>query len=1303
MRKKIGHFLAALETKLLDINSARFPLARHRYRLASVASRVAWTGCVVALLLSAAIPAAAQIRSATITGTVTDPTGALVPNADVVVTQTSTGVSYPSKTNRDGIYTVPYLAPGDYSVSVTKGGFRAFLEKDVHLDPTQTVKADVKLTVGSTSAVVEVNASSLQLDTQNATLSTTIPAAVIAEIPNPSNDPFGYMNLSSSVSPNSTALSATSINSFGIGLNGRSADAGFGVDGAQGSESDLTLDGLPIMGTGYNEPTIIPNLEGVQSVQLITNNFSAEYGRGAGIAEITTKPGTNQYHGQVNYENRNAFLMANSAANKMQTPVIKRPAFNVNDIGGVVGGPIRKGHIFFNSSFHWLAHNYGSTYLETVPTDLERKGDFGSSVINGANGLPTPVEIFNPFSVTTINSNLYQRAEYPKSTNCGAYGCGDVITNPSAVGLYIMSLYPEPNRTPINPENSENYQADVLNTVRSYTNNNRIDYKRGRNSFYFTGGFDWATIVNPNRFGAGDVKGFNDVGAVTADRNIYGQAGDTIVFSPTLIADLRYGIVRDHTSDLGGVASGFTNYAAFGIAGATQALFAGKGYAPVVNPGSYSNLTPDAQFQNKDAHQLEHSGNFSLTKLKGPWTFKAGAQFSVQLADFQDFEEGAANLGGCCASDVGGYTTEYIQATGASAGGSFNTLPQDNGFGGAQELVNEGVWFVRPGANLRPAYASKYFAFYSENDWKVTPKVTLTLGLRYELQPGVEERYNRAAMYDLTSMNAFGTLGSIAFPGTTNPTSGRKYGHAMWATQLGNLTPHLGATWQILPRLVASGGFAINYFPTNTGYFSSPNDYGEATWASGNTGSLTYGPSPAGIPTEQITDAAPLIAATLNNYDAPQTYGVNEAYFIPNMKNQREAQYNFTLQTTFGAKSQWLLSAAEAGNRQYHLTTRDLPFENIQTLSAHQPALLASWRQTWIDSNGKDQEQTAQVPNPYQPTTGPLLPFQNSLAGRTIQQFIPYLQYPLLYGGASDLDEDIGFGSYDSLQVNLIHRTAALYLNASYTWSKSLIFAQSPVAGGNVGGGNIDLLCNRCNLNYSPTDVPNRFVLSAVYQLPFNKGQPWAPGGRVARETLGGWSLAPVIRFSGGEPIQLGGLSGQFTGHINYAGEGKGSVPLVLPKSYQHWYNGVTKVTLPCGIQVTPGNYTRLKYNECAFGGPTVTTPNGTILADEYWYPNGNSTNGNIRGPSFADFATTVEKNFNITERYQFQFSAAITNLLNMAEWNSGESGGVGGTDVVNNLANGQIPGLAQGSGYGARGDGTYDPRAVELIGKIVF
>ena len=1287
------------------------------FKVRFTATRNMLLGCAVLCLVL--LPKMhAQIRSATITGLVTDPSGAVIPDANVVVTETATSVSYPSKSDSKGLFTVPYLEAGDYTITITKEGFKKSTINRLHIDSAQTVRQDIKLIIGATNVQVEVDASAQQINTEDGTLAGTTPAAIIDVIPNVTNNPFQYAQLQNGVIPSVATQSTTSpTQSFGVGVTGRTDFAAFSVNGAQAGENNIMLDGLPIMGGGYNDPTIIPNLEGIQTVQVLANAYSSEYGRGSGQLSITSKSGTNKFHGLVSYENRNEALMANTAANKIL--LTRRPAFKVNNFGGEVDGPILKDRLFFTSSFHYLSHNYGSPENLHVPTALERAGDFGSSFVAGLNGLPTPVTIYDPFNVTAINSNLYQRAEFPRSTNCGQNpfpvpastdptnpnNCGDKITNPNAVGLAILSQYPLPNNTkipPLDAYGNNNYITSIENTISQYSNNNRVDYKRGRHSIYGTGGLQWDTINNPNVFGSGNVQGFNDVGLITFDRNYYAQVGDTIVFSPTLIMDVRYGATRDHTGALGGRTSGFTNYSGFGIAPATQALFATQGAAPNVTPGTWQNLTPYGQFNNKQEHQINHSGNGSVTKIKGNWAFKAGAQFQVILHNYNDFEEASTNLGGCCASDQSqaSYTAQYVAATGAAQNSApYNILPQQQGFAGAQTLVGEGVWFVRPGANLKPAYASKYFAVYSQNDWKVTHKLTLNLGVRWEVQPAIAERYNRMAGYDFSKPNPLfpGTMGTIAFPGTNG------YGHGLWDTEWNNWSPHVGFAYRVRTNLVARGGFSINYLPSNTGFYSSPNDYGEATWASGNSGSQTYGASPAGIPTERITDPAPIIAATGSNVLAPQTYGVAEAYFPRNFKVATNDQFNFTIETSFGKKAEWLFSTGYAGSRENHLFTRNLPFQGIQNLSASAPGTLAAWRQSYINSNGATQPQTTQVQNPYQPTSGSLSPLQNQLAGATIQQFIPYLPYPLLYASGAGLDGSLGFASYDSLQTHLSHRTSALYLDVNYTWSKSLGFVQSIVGGGNISNG-LDLLCNRCNRNYESQDTPHRIIVTAIYQSPFSRGQRWEGNNRLVSAVLGGWSLSPVFLAQDGNPITLSDSNSQkFTGRINYAGEGKGSVPLVLPKSYQHWYDGKTKVTLPCGLQVTPSVNTKLKYNLCAFNAPTVTSPTGTVLVDEYYYGNGNQTNGNIRGPSRVNVDLSLRRTFPLTERFKLDITAAATNLMNSAEWNNLANGGIGNFDTVDNTSKGQIVGLSQGGTYGTYNKTTYDPRQIELVGRITF
>jgi hypothetical protein len=1235
----------------------------------------------------------AQIRSGTITGSAMDSSGAAIVDADVTVTNSATNVAYTTKTSGAGLFTVPYLEDGTYSVAVTKAGFETFTENDVHLDPAATARVAAILRVGSATAKVEVTASQVQLQTDSSTVSAGVSAQVIDVIPNITENPFYYTTLQNGVQPRNETASSQTLNSFGIGVAGRSQFSAIGVNGGRAYENDIQLDGLAVMGDGFNEASIIPNEEGIQEVRVINNNFTADYGHGQSVMSITSKSGTNQFHGQGSYLIRNEALNANTWGNNQQG--IRRPAFKVNDFGGALGGPILKDKLFFFSSYHYLRFNQGQTYLETVPTALERVGNFSQTFQQNSNGVASPAQLFNPFSVTQLGSNLYQRAPFANA----------IIPNPDPAALFIYGFYPNPNRTPDDVYNTNNFTSTVVNTVRRQTLNNRIDYKLGRHSIYGNGGFDFGTILQPYYWGKYATKGFNDAPTTTKDTNPYAQIGDAVVISPTLFVDVRYGVTRTHAIAIAGNHSGFSQYDQFGIPSATQAIFALPGASPVVNPkigsgsggGSNWSALSGGQFANKTESQISQAVNGSVTKVHGNWTFKAGSEYRVITANYTDFEEASTNIGGCCANDPGGnYTFEFNTANGGSAPG--NTSPLLSGINGATMLVGEGVWFVRPGANLKPAYSAKYFAVYSQNDWRATAKLTVNLGLRWDLQPGPTERFNRLAGYDFTKTNSFGTLGRIDFPGTQG------YSRNLWDTEYKDFQPRVGAAYQFNSGLVVHGGFGITYLPSNTGYFSSPNDYGESTFAPGNL-ALPYGTAPNGVPTSRFTDAAPLVAATGNNPAAPQTYGVGEAYFDRHLKNQIAKQGNLFLEQSFGPKGQWLFALGWSGSFSNHLTTRNLPFEDLQNVPA---TTLAAWKTQYINSNGATDPSKVLVQNPYQPTTGPLLSFQGSLAGSTIQQYIPSLPYPLLFGGG--LNGSTGFASYNSFQTRLRHAFSdGLFLDVNYTWGKELDFTTTGIEDGqgvNYGGttGTPDLLHNSLNRNYGLADMPHRVVATVTYASPFGANGPFALSNKIGRALLGDWTTGSVIAVQSGLPFTVSmSNAGNITSRID-------RVPgqsLQVPQALQHWYNGSTTVTLPCGKTVTPQKNSYLKYNACAFTGETLTTPNGSIVPNLYWNGDAAQTSGYVRGPSRFNVDFTLRRTFPITERFKLEVAGEASNLLNHTEFNgannTGFVGSLGSPNLVNNAGAGLIPGLGTSSTFGTMGVGTFDPRQITMHARVVF
>jgi len=301
-------------------------------------NRALWS--ILLLGFSFASVVNAQIRSGTITGSVKDVTGAVIAGADVAITHQETNISNNTKTTEAGLFTFPYLQAGRYTVSVNVPGFTPYRETGVSLTTAQTVRIDASLKVGAIESAIEVAAQAAQIQTDTSTVQGAMQADLIAMLPNPAQNPMYYAMLQAGVVPRNLAAATTSLDSFGIGVSGRRQWSALGVNGGRTWTNDIQLDGLPVMGGGYNEASVVPNTEGLQEVRIIANNFSAQYGKGQAVVAMSTKSGTNQFHGQADYRLRNEALNANSNASNANG--IARSAFKVNEVGGAVGGPIIK-------------------------------------------------------------------------------------------------------------------------------------------------------------------------------------------------------------------------------------------------------------------------------------------------------------------------------------------------------------------------------------------------------------------------------------------------------------------------------------------------------------------------------------------------------------------------------------------------------------------------------------------------------------------------------------------------------------------------------------------------------------------------------------------------------------------------------------------------------------------------------------------------------------------------------------------------------------------------------------------------
>jgi outer membrane receptor protein involved in Fe transport len=1257
---------------------------------------------VTALTLSLMLSVASfgQIKSGVITGTVTDLTGAVIPGASVSVVNMETNIATTAVTDETGSFTVPYLAPGSYAVNVEKpgSGFAKYSRTNIAVSTAQTVKVEVKLQAGVTTDTVSVQADAAALQTSSATVQSAVNQLAVESLPNITHNPFSYAALQAGVVPRGLFGNTQNTTSFGIGIDGRRQASAIGINGGAAFSNDIILDGVSIQGSAWNETAVLPNQDALQEVKTITNNYSAEYGRAQGVVIFTTKGGGNEFHGSGFYRIRNEALNANSFSNNANN--IARGPFKSNTFGGTAGGRIIRDKAFFFVSYEGLRFHRAYDYLLTVPTAAERQGDFSNTYVS-VSGRAVPIKLFDPFSATRVGaSSVFNRVQFPTFTSAD----GLVRTSPlpqsrlDKFGLAILNSYPLPNRTPDDIFNRNNYFLRGNQEFGKNNINSRVDYHWRSHSFYGTYGFQKGNILTPRSWGEDNQyysrKEF--VGNRQPDDNYYIALGDTVAFSPSLILDVRLGVNRIKSDNEADAFDDY-NYDQFGIPGEIQAINAIPGAPPQFAPaGTVSNLNNGTSLHKRE-RQTNTDFNASMTWTRGRWTHKFGGTYRVLLSNYIDADDSVQIQTGP------EFTRANINADGSVSG---LTTP-DASFGGlsiASILLGAGNLRVSPGFAIRLALAQKYYALYSQNDWRATDRLTFNLGLRWDVQPGPTERYNRVSVIDLNSKEPlFGTPGEIIFPGNTLSLRN------MWRTDYKNFGPRLGVAYQVTQSLVARGGYGVTYVPSNTGFNDGPGFYGAASFTPSVIGNA-YGSSPAGVVVAPFYSSTinPIIAPVGPNTQDPRIYG-GARRFPYDYKNGYVQQWNFFLEQKLGAN--WIVSAGYIGSHGSRLQVTFVPINSAQLVDQQ---LLDSWRNTYIASNGVTNPSTQQIQNPWQPATGPLLPYGggSNIRNRTISRLEAAFPFPL---ESDNIHLSSGVSDYNALQLQVTRQFAnGLQIGAHYTWSKQMATNRynAQTNQGYADGGEINYFSNlrpdmqRLNRKITTNDIPHRAVVNWVYDLPIGKGARFGFNQPLLNGILGGWRLAGSFTAQSGFvfPLSNGG-----TNSINGLPDRAPGVPLEVPKELQRWYDGRTTVTLPSGRNITPCKGCFLKYNIDAFAGRTVTTPNGSVVPDLFWYGSSAATFGDMRSNAIWNANMSLEKSFKMRERYSVNVAAQATNLFNNTQFKPGLNTSFGATVLPStvaanptlNLKVGQL--LDTANTWGSYTQNTYDARQIEFVMKIRF
>jgi hypothetical protein len=1014
---------------------------------------------------------AQSINQAQIRGTVTDSSGAAIPGSSVTITDVGTNISQSTTSSASGAYAFTALRASNYKLLINSPGFGPVEKTGITLTVNQQTILNVSMKPVSQKTTVRVEAVPVLLDSGTATLGTDIPSEQLTQIPLENRDPFGLAFLAAGV----TESAGSGItNSYPSGTN-------FISNGQRNSTANIRLDGVlitaPEQGEGGNSNTYYQaTVEGLQEEQVQNNSFSAQYGGGTVINE-QMKSGTNQLHGSAYLFTQNAIFDSRDYFNSGP-----RPAHSQYQDGFSVGGPIVKNKTFFFADLESVVSSNPVNIVATVPTSDEIGGNFSNSMTYDVNGNVVLNQIFDPFKIdqTTDMRPAYQDNTIP---------IGDI----DPVGQAIMKLYPQPNTAGDSVTGANNFRDVILSTSHSLQVDVKIDQQftpksnlSVRYSSIFGGG------STPTVLGDGE---FNDGTAYT--EQIYND-GINYTYTPTANTLWVTTVGLDRVSQ----PSNNVNYpsaTSVGLPAYLNQNGISRMASIIMEDGPASSIYDQCCVDTKFAHTLlNYSSAFAWTK--GRQTIQAGGQQQIFYNNF--FQPNYPD----------GYFSFAQNVTSQSPFDTVNGT-QGNDFAGL--LIGWGD----PGGsgiNVTQSVAdkSKSTAFYIQDDWRATDKLTLNFGLRYQWETPYTERRNNTQFTDLTGSSGISIQNPYGGPtgmllGTTIFASSKKRN---LPTDHSDIGPRFGFAYLANDKTAIRGGAGIyfgygvatNFQYPGAAYTASPQVF--FSQDGGITRDATLeDPFPGGIPPAQ-----------------GQTYGKLALWGLADANNIGTApakdadiyQWNLGIQQVFPANI--VIAINYSANRSTHLPWAGTDNRNF------------------IPSALRSQSSSAALSLPVQN------PFVNLFSGPGAIFNVPTSQYgntqiPLLnllrpypqYDGvfnAFKLTEAASW--YNAMQV-VFQKRAGAYLTflGNYTWSKNM--DNSSVGANNfIGSLSQDLPQELDHLNrewsISANDATNRFVAAVVYQLPIGRGYiVGANMNRALDAVVGGWKVTTLTTFQSGQPLHI--------------------------------------------------------------------------------------------------------------------------------------------------------------------------------------
>jgi hypothetical protein len=1183
-----------------------------------------------------------QSLNASISGVVTDPTGGVIPNAQLTLKALATGEEAKFTTGPDGLYRFPNLQSGAYELRASAQGFAEFIQTGISLNLSQSVRVDIKLMIGAAIQKIEVAANASPLNFETPELKQAITTQNIEDLP---------LLIAGSIRSSAQFVVLMPGVTTGGGNNGYDAR----INGGQQSSDEAVLDGISLQDSmnsqsGMTEALVDHPLspETLGEISVLTSNYEPQYGNAAsGQITATMKSGTNAFHGDVYEFLRNTDLNARffdavnlTNANGNEIPGTARPEDLENDFGGVIGGPLKIPGLAWTGTKktyflvgYEVFHRRGAPVspIISIPSMQERQGDFSDWTDSNGNLIP----VYDP-ATTQANPNF--NSSLPVGPNNLPYlrqqfmGCNGNTPNvicPSDPRLQnsLASAWFKYLPTPTFAGPLNNYVVPTPVPITVFGDQSLLDtkvdhYWRDKDHFAVTVHYHGSMQPPISQL----PRPIANEAPYWANYGFLNRFNWDHTFSPTLLNNFNLGynsqfinvscINKQYTNDFPHI-SGLSDYT----------------FAPTINLQGFNSLGCTTNPGGDNEHRPTAIFNDMATWVHGSHTLKLGGEF--RWAGFNN-----TNYGYMGSFYFANSNTGLIGINSGNPVASF-LLEQVNS--ASDTYATQGSQYPRQDA----------WNLFVGDTWKVSRKLSVNYGLRWDVGLPAVEKHDDLSFFDPHGVNpdAGGLLGTLAFAGTRwgSASFGSRHPENTW---YGGVGPRLGLAYSISDKTVVRTGYGIfyqdAYYPGWGGGVSQDGFNATPTFSSSQGGLEAAFVLSQGFP--QNFARPPFINPGADNGTSTINYRPFEANRLPYAQ-----QWNLTIEHQFTPNT--YVNASYVGNKGTRLLSTTVP------LNALNPSLL-SMGESLFDQFQPGQTSLDGVNAPYADWVN-----QMQCPAMVAQALLPYPQYcSSLFGQ----NENAGNSTYHALQLKFEHRMGhGLWVLGSYTNSKTLTDSDQIQTSALLGGsqGVISPFQRERNKALAVDDVPQIITTSLVYDLPVGSGKRFLNRGGVVNKALGGWQLSTIIRFSSGTPLYFRSSNCNVPSQFDAA-----CIPAIL--------TGANPFAQSVG-SYDPGKGPLLNANAFENSGP-----------EGFQFDFGHGARiSNLRGPGFQNEDIGLTKNTHISERVTFQFRAEFFNIWN---WHifACQTECFGGLAFINDIAS---------PGFGTWDGDVSNPRNIQFGLKILF